>query len=77
MVAVIASFALFGAVFGWLSYPVRHLFSEGPTRPSEGPDRHPVVGRIGWSLLCSGLWPLMALTGLYSWGRLSRARRKG
>jgi len=77
MAVSIALFALFGAVFGWLSYPSRHLFSEGASRPSEGPGRHPVAGRMGWSLLCAGLWPLMVLTGLHSWWRLSRARRKG
>ncbi|MBT9488769.1 MAG: hypothetical protein IV093_14775 [Rubrivivax sp.] len=77
MAWAIACFALFGAGFGWLSYSRRHLFSEGATRPAEGADPHPLAGRLGWSLLCSGLWPLMALTGLHSWWRLSRARRGG
>jgi hypothetical protein len=72
---IVVSFALFGAVFGLASYPWRHLFSEGATPPAEGEDPHPVSGRLGWALLCSGLWPLMVLTGLHSWWRIARKRR--
>lgn len=66
-------FLVFGAGFGLATYSHRHLFSEGPTRPAEaGSDS--IGSRLMWALVCTFLWPLMALTGLLSAWRLSRVR---
>ena len=71
---VVAAYAGFGAAFGLLTFSRRHLFSEGPTRRADAGDglMATLGARLVWALVCSGLWPLMALTGLYSWWRLSR-----
>lgn len=71
----IAAYALFGACFGLLSFSRRHLFSEGPSRRADDGAAGKLGARLAWALVCSGLWPLMALTGLYSWWRLSRPAR--
>ena len=60
MTTPIIAFLVFGACFGWATFSRRHLFSEGVTRASEGG----AGARLVWVLLCSGLWPLMALTGV-------------
>jgi hypothetical protein len=71
----IVLFLAFGVCFGLLSYPKRHLFSEGPSRKNGDVDS--LRGRLLWSLICSCLWPLMALTGLYSaWRLLQRAKAR-
>lgn len=72
---VIAAYAGFGACFGLLSFSRRHLFSEGPSRRADDTTKGQLGARLAWALVCSGLWPLMALTGLYSWWRMSRAAR--
>jgi hypothetical protein len=70
----IVLFLLFGAVFGLVTFSNRHLFSEGPTTRDESGNAGPLLARLGWALLCSALWPIMLLTGLYSvW---LRARRR-
>ncbi len=66
----IVAFLVFGACFGWATFSRRHLFSEGVTREAEGG----WGARVVWVLLCSGLWPLMALTGLHSAWMLARRR---
>jgi hypothetical protein len=71
----IVLFLLFGAVFGLASFSHRHLFSEGPSRREEGDAPPGLKARLGWALLCSGLWPVMLLTGLHSWWVLWRRRR--
>lgn len=66
----IVSYLLFGATFGVLTSAHQHYFSEGSTR------RDKQGNRVLWAMICSFLWPLMALTGLYSWWRLAvRAKR--
>lgn len=64
-------FLVFGACFGLATYSHRHLFSEGSTRPAE-PGSDSLAGRLMWALVCTFLWPLMALTGMLSAWRLSR-----
>lgn len=69
----IVLYLLFGACFGLATFSRRHLFSEGPARPDDvGGSRW--RQRLSWTLLCSCLWPLMALTGLHTWWVLSRRR---
>ncbi len=63
----VALFTLFGALFGLATHANRHLFSEGHTRRNASDDADPMQTRLAWVLLCAALWPLMALTGLYSW----------
>jgi uncharacterized iron-regulated membrane protein len=76
MTVWIACFFVLGACFGLASYSRRHLFSEGPSRPTDAAGRTWLDGRIAWVVLCSALWPLMALTGLVSWWKLARARQR-
>lgn len=63
----VALFSLFGALFGLATHAHRHLFSEGHTRRNARDDTDPMQTRLAWVLLCAALWPLMALTGLFSW----------
>lgn len=65
--AAIALFIVTGALFGLLTHRHRHLFSEGHTKRSAADDTDPMQGRVAWTLLCSALWPLMAMTGVFSW----------
>lgn len=74
MNSAIAAFFAFGACFGLATYSIRHLFSEGPTRPGMQASRNFLDGRFMWVLICSSLWPLMALTGVHSVWRLARTR---
>lgn len=62
----IVTFVLAGAGFGLATFPHRHWFSEGPSRPAGSAPRDALDGRPMWVLMCSGLWPIFALTGLYS-----------
>ncbi len=61
----IVMFLAAGLLFGLATCSRRHNFSEGsaPPRPGE-PD--PLGGRLLWIVMCSLLWPLYALTGLYT-----------
>lgn len=68
----IVLFLVFGACFGLATYNHRHLFSEGPTQATKSTGSEALMGRLLWAAICTFLWPLMALTGLYSWWRLSR-----
>lgn len=76
MTAAIVGFLVFGALFGLVTYSRRHLFSEGPTSRSTEGSRGPADGRLMWVLICTALWPLMALTGVHSLWRLARAPRE-
>ena len=61
---VICVYLFAGVCFGLLTFPHRHLFSEGPTK-SEGADASSVLeGRIFWVLIATWLWPILALTGI-------------
>ncbi|MCU0952918.1 MAG: hypothetical protein MUC68_18300 [Burkholderiaceae bacterium] len=68
----IAAFLVAGVLFGLATFRHRHWFSEGPTRRSGLAPRDPLDGRALWVLLCSALWPIFALTGLYSLWRSAR-----
>ena len=58
---VIGLYLFFGICFGFVTFPYRHLFSEGP----ENSDLAlPLEGRVFWVLICTWLWPIMVLTGL-------------
>jgi Ca2+/H+ antiporter len=63
----LALFVVFGTLFGLATHSHRHLFSEGHSKRSAADERDPLQSRFAWTLLCSALWPLMALTGLFSW----------
>lgn len=68
----IALFLVAGAVFGLATFSNRHLFSEGTTRRSGTEARDALDGRLVWVMTCTCLWPIFALTGLYSLWRRSR-----
>ena len=72
----IVLFLVTGALFGLLTYSRRHLFSEGATKPGQPKDGSFAESRLLWVMLCSCLWPLMALTGLVSWWKLARAKAR-
>ncbi len=67
MPVVVALFTLFGALFGLATHSRRHLFSEGHTKRHGRDEADPMQSRLAWTVLCTALWPLMALTGAYSW----------
>ncbi len=72
-IVLFLAFLAFGACFGLATFSHRHLFSEGPSRKGHSGD-DTLAQRVIWVLVCSGLWPLMALTGLVSLWRLRRVR---
>ncbi len=74
MTSAIVLYLLFGAGFGLATFSKRHLFSEGPTQRDGAAASHGLKARLFWMLICTGLWPVMALTGLHSWWLLSRRR---
>lgn len=76
MTAPIVLYLLFGAGFGLATFSKRHLFSEGPTQRDDGASGRGLKARLLWALLCTCLWPVMALTGLHSWWLLSRRRAR-
>lgn len=66
----IIAFLAFGALFGVATGREQHRFSEGTTsRDKQG-------NRVLWVMICTFLWPLMALNGLHTWWRLSRRPRR-
>ena len=67
-------FMLFGFAFGMASSPVRHLFSEGPTKTDVSEVTSFLDGRVFWALVCTCLWPIMLLTGLNSARILAKRR---
>jgi hypothetical protein len=70
----IGLFLAFGALFGHITYANRHLFSEGPARRPEEGERDATDSRWLWMAICSCLWPLFTMTGLYALWRRSRVR---
>jgi len=65
-----------GAVFGLATYSNRHLFSEGPTQRTSD-SGSALNGRLLWVLISTCLWPILALTGLYSlWRKRGAGRRE-
>jgi hypothetical protein len=73
MTTTIVLFLAFGACFGLATFSNRHLFSEGPSRKGQAAD-DTLGARVMWVLICSALWPIMALTGVYSLWRGRRVR---
>lgn len=69
----IVAHIVFGAGFGWLTYPRKHLFSEGRERPVDPARREVLDSRLVWTLVCAALWPLMAIAGLMSFWRLHQS----
>ena len=76
MTLPIILFLAIGAGFGLLTYSHRHLFSEGPAHRAKPGSPDAMDSRLMWVLICTFLWPILALTGLYSGWRLSRIRRR-
>ncbi len=74
MTTPIVLFLVFGACFGLATYSNRHLFSEGPRRRADEGERDPLDGRLMWVAICTCLWPLLAMTGVYGFWRQSQAR---
>ena len=62
--AFICLFLIFGACFGFFTYSKRHLFSEGPQKAKDSDQPSSLKGRIYWIMLCTLLWPIMAITGI-------------
>ena len=76
MTLPIALYLVIGAAFGLASYSRRHLFSEGTAKPLQAASQGAADGRVMWTLICSGLWPLLLLSGLFSaWHRRVSRRR--
>ena len=74
-IVLFLAFLAFGACFGMATFSHRHLFSEGPSRKGQaGDEDDTLVQRVIWVLSCSGLWPLMVLTGLVSLWRQRRVQ---
>jgi hypothetical protein len=69
-------FLLAGAGFGIITFPVRHLFSEGPHKADETENADALSGRVFWVMVCTFLWPIMVLTGLNSARILIKRRAK-
>ncbi len=76
MNTVLVVFFSLGLLFGWFTWPHRHLFSEGHTRRGRPGEDDGPGQRVVWVLVCSALWPLFALTGLYSAVHRARARAR-
>ena len=76
MNAYIFYFLAFGCCFGIVSFPFRHLFSEGPTKIQAPGKKSLLAARIFWALVCTFLWPILILTGLNSAWILAKRRHK-
>lgn len=74
MTTLIVLFLAFGLLFGLATYSRRHLFSEGPATRDRTATANTFRDRLGWVLICSSLWPLLALAGLHSAWLLARRR---
>ncbi len=69
-------FLLAGAGFGIITFSFRHLFSEGPSQADDTQRGNTVGARIFWVMVCTFLWPIMALTGIHSARILIKRRAK-
>ena len=72
----IVVFLLFGAGFGLMTFPYRHIFSEGPQKVETPPSGPALTGRVFWAMVCTFLWPIMILTGLNSAWILAKRKRQ-
>jgi len=43
---VIGLYLFFGCCFGFVTFPYRHLFSEGPEKPENSDQSSPLEGRV-------------------------------
>lgn len=73
---IIYLFLLAGAAFGIITFPYKHLFSEGPCKVDEKQNENALGGRIFWLMVCTFLWPIMVLTGVNSARILMKRRAK-
>lgn len=72
----IALFLLFGAGFGLVTFPYRHIFSEGPSQVETPPNGPTLTRRVLWAMVCTFLWPIMVVTGLNSAWILTKRKRQ-
>lgn len=72
----ITLFLIFGAVFGLLTFPYQHLFSEGPHKVESSEGGPTLASRVLWAMVCTFLWPIMVLTGLNSARILAKRKRQ-
>lgn len=75
MTGWIVLYFVLGGIFGLVTFSNRHLFSEGSTRNTGTASRDALDGRLMWVVLSTGLWPMLALTGVYSVLRKKRINR--
>ena len=73
---VICLYLFFGVCFGFVTYPYRHFFSEGPEKSKNSDQSSPLEGRVFWVLICTWLWPIMAITGLNTAWILSKRKKQ-
>jgi hypothetical protein len=71
----ITLFFLFGASFGLATFSHRHLFNEGPHGADTSQEEGASASRLMWVLICTFLWPVMALSGLNTAWILAKRRR--
>lgn len=74
MTTPILAFIALGLCFGLATMSRQHFFSEGVS--ADDPAAGGWKQRLVWVLMCSLLWPLMALTGLHSLWLLARRRAR-
>lgn len=72
----ICLYLIFGAFFGFATYSKRHLFSEGPQKAKDADQTPSLGGRIFWVVLCTLLWPIMAITGINTAWILFKRKRQ-
>lgn len=74
---VIASFFIFGTLFGLATYRVRHLLGEGPSSASDADLQGGAASMALWVCIASALWPVLVLSGLLAaWKRHVRAAQQ-
>ena len=73
---VICLYLFFGVCFGFVTYPYRHLFSEGPEKSKNSDQASLLEGRVFWVLICTWLWPIMVITGLNTAWILSKRKKQ-
>jgi hypothetical protein len=61
---VICVYLFAGVCFGFVTFPHRHLFSEGPTKSDIAASSSALEGRAFWVLISIWLWPILLLTGI-------------
>ena len=73
---VICLYLFFGVCFGFVTYPYRHFFSEGPEKSKNSDQSSPLEGRVFGVLICTWLWPIMVITGLNTAWILSKRKKQ-